>query len=175
MDRQQWETFFARQRSPVLRSQVITALQAGTPFAYEAVPTAALLDVAVVARVCRYHHTAEVVDDYTSLLRRIDELWKRPDWTTKVFDQAHAPMVSAAIWWDSKELNDWDPHEYYAVDLIGGYLELEEPLEFFDTVVTDLTQIKKGGKRNENIRKSSVRSVVAGKRGGIGKAGTRSR
>ena len=84
-----WKTFFACQRSPVLRSQVLLALMAGTPFEVERLPVAALPDVALLATASRSYCEAEIVDDYAALLRRVEEEWGAPDWTCKRFDSPH--------------------------------------------------------------------------------------
>jgi hypothetical protein len=89
-----WAFFFQRQRSPFLRSQIMTALMAGQPFELDRLPPAVLLDVLMLATACRYYLEAEVIDDYPALLRRVNDVWKDPLFTHRVFDQVHMSTAS---------------------------------------------------------------------------------
>src|ERR1700733_8017072 len=84
-----WSLFFRCQRNPILRSQLVAALLVGTPLEVDRLPSAALLDAVLLATASRAYCESEIVDDYTALLRRTDEEWRRPDWTSKVFDSIH--------------------------------------------------------------------------------------
>jgi hypothetical protein len=84
-----WETFFKCQRSPVLRSQILAALMCGTPFTVDKLPVAALPDVALLATASRGYCEAEIVDDYAALLGRVEEEWRRSEWTCRAFDSSH--------------------------------------------------------------------------------------
>jgi hypothetical protein len=136
---QPWAYFFQRQKYPMLRSQLITALQAGTPLEIESLPEPLLLDAALFARACRSHFDAEVVDDYQGLLNRIDAAWKA--WKLEIdeehkpkFDSPHRDAVSAAIWFGSDEFTT--PETQYIPALVDEYLSVDEPPKFFDKVVT---------------------------------------
>ena len=92
-----WEVFFRQQRSPLLRSQLITAVMAGKQFETDRLPKAALADAVLLSMAARNYVEAEIVDDYPALLRRTDETWKEPDWTCKVFDQSHTGTVDFIV------------------------------------------------------------------------------
>lgn len=85
----EWQLFWQCQRSPVLRSQVVAALLAGTVIEVERLPRALLADVAVLATVTRTCCDAEIVDDYQALLQRVEEVWQEPTWTCRTFDSPY--------------------------------------------------------------------------------------
>lgn len=68
-----WEQCFVSQSSPVLRSQLLAALMAGTQIEADRVPVPALLDAVVLATTARNYCEAEIVDDYQRLLERAKE------------------------------------------------------------------------------------------------------
>lgn len=119
-----WAFFFRDQRSPFLRSQMITALMEGKPFEVERLPTAALLDVVLLASTARAYHEAEIIDDFQALLRHTEEIWKSPGWTCKMFDQTHS---SAADFILRGVVNFDNAEDVYIPDLVGYYLEAEAP------------------------------------------------
>jgi hypothetical protein len=126
-----WETFFKCQRSPFLRSQLITALMAGTALEIERLPPATLLDVVILSMITREYYSAEIIDDYAALLRHTDAVWREPMWTCKIFDQAH--MVTADfILRGSSELVCYE--DAYLPSLVEFYLEHDVP-EYFSSEV----------------------------------------
>lgn len=122
-----WETFFRDQRSPMLRSQLITALMSGHKLEVERLPRAALLDAVLLSMTTRSYYSAEIIDDYNALLRRTDDVWKEPMWTRRVFDQYH---ISAAdfIVRGAEEFTCLE--DKYVPALVGWFLE-HEPPEYF--------------------------------------------
>lgn len=122
-----WATFFRDQRSPFLRSQLITALMAGRQLEVERLPPAALLDAVVIAMAARVYHEAEIVDDFDALLRRTDEVWKDPMWTRRIFDQVHMSAANAII----KGLAEFVcTEDLYIPELVGWYLAHDVPVYF---------------------------------------------
>jgi hypothetical protein len=122
-----WKIFFRDQRSPFLRSQLITALMTGHPFEVERLPASSLLDVVLLSMTARNYHEAEIIDDYNALLRRADELWKDPMWTRKVFDQTHMGAADFII----RGMTEFLCYEdQYVPDLVGWFLEHEPPVYF---------------------------------------------
>jgi hypothetical protein len=122
-----WEVFFKYQRSPFLRSQLITALMAGKPLEVERLPPATLLDVVMLAMVTREYYHAEIIDDYQALLRRTDALWKEPMWTCKIFDQYHLHTADYVVR-GSTELVCYE--DQYLPSLVGWILEHDSPTYF---------------------------------------------
>ncbi len=124
-----WEVFFSRQRSPVLRSQMITAMMAGRPLEVERLPAAALLDAVVLSMAMRSYHEAEVVDDYAALLRRADAAWQDPMWTCRVFDQYHCNIASFIVRMGNAEFVAYE--DLYVPDYAARLLSQDVP-EYFD-------------------------------------------
>lgn len=127
VSRPAWEVFFACQRSPVIRSQVIMALMAGTPFEVERLPVAALPDVTLLATASRNYCEAEIVDDYTRLLARLDEEWKRPTWTCQAFDSSHLCCLDFILRGTTEFIA---PEDLYIQTLASWALEQEVPKYF---------------------------------------------
>lgn len=122
-----WEFFFRDQRSPVLRSQLITALMSGHPLEVERLPKTALLDVVLLSMAARNYHEAEIIDDYNALLRRTDEVWKDPSWTRLTFDQTHSNAADFIL----KGMAEFKCHEdLYIPELLRWLLENEPPVYF---------------------------------------------
>jgi hypothetical protein len=128
-----WESFFRCQRSPMLRSQLLTALMAGTQLVMERVPTSGLLDALLLSTATRYYCEAEIVDDYDGLVARTAETWKRPDWSTKVFNSLHA-NVANFILLGTKQFNCAE--DAYIPGMASWYLA-QDPPEYF---VKELTE-----------------------------------
>lgn len=122
-----WEVFFRDQRSPLLRSQLITALMSGHQLEVERLPHGALLDAVVLSMTTRSYFDAEIIDDYTALLRHVDELWRDPMWTKRIFDQYHTNAASYIIRGSSRFVCAED---LYIPDLVGWLLEHEPPQYF---------------------------------------------
>ena len=122
-----WETFFMCQRSPVLRSQMLTTLMAGTPIEAERVPVAALLDVVLIAMAARQYCAAEIADDYRALLSRTEELWARPDWTTRVFSSLHAGTANFIL----KGSTEFTcAEDLYIPSMVAWYMRYDPPSYF---------------------------------------------
>lgn len=92
-----WSIFFREQRSPLLRSQLITALMSGHQLEVERLPVSTLLDAVVLSMTARNYSDAEIVDDYNALLRRTDTVWQDPMWTRRTFDQTHINVADFII------------------------------------------------------------------------------
>lgn len=134
-----WDIFFRDQRSPVLRSQLITALMSGHPLEVDRLPAAALLDVVLISMAARNYHEAEIIDDYNALLRRTDETWKDPMWTRRTFDQTHMAVADFII----RGTNEFKCSEdLYIPNLVQWFLE-NDPPSYFSEELTDLP----GGKK----------------------------
>lgn len=136
-----WESFFRCQKSPVLRSQVLTALMAGTPFAVLHLPNATLLDVLLLSTAARNECNAEIVDDYTTLVDRVREEWCKPDWTIRVFDSIHANkadyILQGASYFDNAE-------DAYIPRMTAWFLAHSVPTVFEKTIESVVS-----GKKNE--------------------------
>src|SRR5258708_1661037 len=78
-----WAVFFRDQRSPFLRSQLITALMSGHPLELERLTNPVLADVLLLASTTRNYFEAEIIDDWEGLLRKVEEVWKNPMWTRR--------------------------------------------------------------------------------------------
>lgn len=122
-----WELFFRDQRSPVLRSQLITALMSGHQLEVERLPVAVLLDVVLLSMTTRNYLDAEVVDDYQLLLNRTEEKWKDPMWTCRVFDQTHTNAAGFILRGSDKFVCTED---MYIPSLVEWLLEHEPPQYF---------------------------------------------
>lgn len=128
-----WERFFQHQRSPMLRSQLLTALMTGgKPLEVESLPSAVLLDTLLLAAVARQEHEAEIVDDYDGLLARVNREWAEPAWTCKRFDQRHSGLASLIAIGNSVTFTD--PDVEYLVTMVGTYLNQDAAPEFFGKV-----------------------------------------
>lgn len=127
-----WEVFFRDQRSPLLRSQLITALMSGHQLEVERLPHGALLDAVVLSMTTRNYLDAEIVDDYTVLLRHVDELWRDPMWTRRVFDQYHSNAAGFIVRGSTKFVCAED---LYIPDLVRWFLEHEPPQYFSEELV----------------------------------------
>ena len=100
---------------------------AGTPLQAERVPTAALLDVVLLATAAREYCEAEILDDYQALLERTEEEWRRPDFTHRVFDSQHGNWAN----WILKGRRDFpEADTAYIPDWVGGVLRSETPSYF---------------------------------------------
>ena len=122
-----WEVFFHDQRSPLLRSQLITALMSGHQLEVERLPTQVLLDAVLLSMTTRNYLEAEIVDDYQGLLSRTDEKWKDPMWTRRVFDQMHAGTADFII----RGTNEFKcAEDLYIPELVQWWLEHDVP-EYF--------------------------------------------
>lgn len=130
-----WESFFRCQPSPVLRSQMLTTLMAGTPLEVERIPTGSLLDAVLVAFTARVYCAAEVVDDYQRLLERTEELWREPSWTTRIFDSIHANAANFVINHSSKQFAGVE--EQYIPNMVEWYLSHDCP-EYFSEELTEI-------------------------------------
>lgn len=122
-----WAIFFRDQRSPFLRSQLITALMAGKQLEVERLPTSTLLDVVILSMAARNYHDAEIIDDYNALLRRTDDAWKDPMWTRRIFDQTHM-NVADFILRGAAEFVCYE--DQYIPALVGWLLEHDPPTYF---------------------------------------------
>lgn len=123
-----WETFFSRQRNPVLRSQLITALMSGHALEVERLPAATLLDVVVLSTASRMHLEAEIIDNYEALLRHTEEVWKDPLWSCRVFDQFH--MMAAGFMLRGVAHDFAIYEDQYVPEFVQWMLEQEPPVYF---------------------------------------------
>lgn len=140
-----WEFFFMCQRHPVLRSQLVTSLMAGSQVDAERVPVHLLLDAVLLATAAREFHEAEVVTDYQRLLERTEEEWRRPDWTCKVFDSIHGDRADAII---NRGVRDFPtPESAYVPALAGWLLGHDVPEYFSEEITDDAPKAGKGRKR----------------------------
>jgi len=119
-----WESFFQCQRHPMLRSQLLTALMAGTPLSLEWLPTPMLLDVVLVCTAARNHCDAEIIDDYRGLLDKVNELWSQPNWSCKVFSSIHGSRANSILQ-GSAEFTCTE--ELYIPAMVDWYLTHEPP------------------------------------------------
>lgn len=122
-----WAFFFRDQRSPFLRSQLITALMSGHALEVERLPTVTLLDAVLLSSTARCYHEAEIIDDFNALLRRTDDTWKAPDWTCRVFDQTHTAAADFILRGVAEFENAED---VYIPDLVEWLLEHDPPAYF---------------------------------------------
>lgn len=122
-----WPLFFRCQRNPFLRSQLLTALMAGTQLELERLPNAVLADVVLLAMVSREYHQAEIIDDFEGLLARVNELWKQKDFTHRVFDSIHLSTVSF-ITMGTNQIHCAE--ERYIPDMVEWYLHRDPPTYF---------------------------------------------
>jgi len=145
-----WECFFRDQPFPVFRSQLLTALMAGTPLDVEHIPVRALADVAIIAAVSRYFCNAEVVTDWKALISKVRELWDAPTFSHKVFSNMHLRALASVIYHNSEQSAFSDHDELYLPELVRWYLEQETP-DYFERTVESLPSKKtvqtKRGKR----------------------------
>lgn len=112
----------------------MTALMSGHPFETERVPKSALLDVLLIASTTREYLNAEVIDDFAALKERVDETWRDPMWTRRVFDQTHMNAADFILKGTTRfschedqyipDLVEWmiqnDPPEYFSEELIAA-------------------------------------------------------
>jgi hypothetical protein len=122
-----WELFSRCQRSPVLRSQLFTALMAGTPLELDRLLSTVLADTVLLCMVSRVYHQAEIIDDYQGLLDKVSDAWRNPEFTHRVFDSIHLSTVSF-ITQGTAELKCVE--DQYIVDMVQWYLEHEAPVYF---------------------------------------------
>jgi hypothetical protein len=150
-----WEDFFRCQRSPVLRSQLLTALMAGTPLVVDRLPSASLLDVVLLATAARNHCDAEIVDDYAALLQRARDEWAAPGWTALVFDQQHGNkanyILQGSDWFDNHE-------ESYIPDMVAWYLRQTDAPAVFERKIE---MMEKKPVRRETAPRSATRKKAA--------------
>lgn len=135
-----WKLFFRDQRSPLVRSQLITALMSGHVLEVERLPVGALPDVVLFAMAARNYLDAEIVDDYNELLQRTDDKWKDPLWSCKTFDQYHSQAVSAAIMWGTTHFKCAE--EQYIPDLVEWLLQ-HDPPEYFSEELETMKDVVK--------------------------------
>lgn len=127
-----WNLFFRDQRSPVLRSQLITALMSGHPLEVERLPTRTLLDAVLLAMTARNYFESEIIDDYNALLRRTDTAWKDPLWTKRTFDQLHMGVCDFIL----RGATEFKCYEdMYIPELVRWMLENEPPQYFVEELV----------------------------------------
>jgi len=125
-----WETFFRCQRSPVLRSQMLTVLMAGTPLEAERVPVSSLLDAVLIAFAARMYCQAEIVDDFKMLCERTEEEWRHPEWNLhgRLLDSLHANAANFII---NHGINSFScGEEQYIPSMVRWYLDHECPTYF---------------------------------------------
>lgn len=127
-----WEFFFRCQRSPVVRSQLMTAIMSGHQLEAERLPKAALPDAVLIALAARKYHEAEVVDDFAALLRRTEEVWQDPLFTHKVFDTPHMGTVSFVVR-GTEEFTCVE--DSYIPELVGWMLGHDAPQYFAEELV----------------------------------------
>lgn len=120
--------FFRCQRYPVLRSQIVTALMAGTPLTVERLPTHILLDVVLLATACAEYHNAGIVDDFDLLVDRVKEEWGKPEWTCKTFESIHAMWAGSIVYHGTSDFETAE--ERYIPSLAGWLLEQTVPQYF---------------------------------------------
>jgi hypothetical protein len=118
---------------------MLTALMAGTPLEAARIPTAALLDALLIAFAARTYCEAELVDDFSALMHRVDEEWKRPDWTTKVFDSLHG-CAANFILLGSTEFAAIE--ERYIPEFVAWYINHDVPTYFDRELETDKDVMK---------------------------------
>lgn len=127
-----WEFFFRDQRSPMVRSQLLTAMMAGKQLEVERLPKAALPDAVLIALAARKYHEAEIVDDFPALLRRADEVWRDPLFSHKVFDSPHLGTVSFVV----RGTDQFTcVEDMYIPDLVGWLLGHDAPQYFVEELV----------------------------------------
>jgi hypothetical protein len=135
-----WESFFRCQPNPILRSQLLTGLMAGTRLETERIPTPALLDAVLIAAAARQAHNAEVIDDFQGLLDRTEAAWSRPDWCARVFSSIHGRWADRIL----KGTQGFDtPEENYIPAFVGWYLD-HDPPEYFERELTEHDLKKRG-------------------------------
>lgn len=128
-----WETFFRSQKSPILRSQLITSIMAGKPLELDRLPDAALLDVVMLSTTARDYHQAEIIDEHTGLLRRTEEKWKDPLWTTRTFDQTHCTAANYILQRGTAEFTCTE--DQYVPEFVQWLLEHDPPKYFSEEIV----------------------------------------
>jgi len=137
-----WESFFHCQPVPVLRSQLLTTLMAGTPLDAARVPHGALLDAVLLAPACRSYHQAEIVDDYQGLLDRTEEEWRAPNWTARVFSSIHGNAASFILH-GAREFSCAE--EQYIPAMAAWYIQHDAPAYF----ARELSEEESVGRRTE--------------------------
>ena len=163
-----WEAFFKCQRHPILRSQLLTSLMAGTVMPTERIPTGSLLDAVLVATAAREILNAEVVSDYDALLTRTEEEWAKPDWTCKVFSSIHGHWANAIL----KGTRNFDSvEENYIPDMVEWYIQHDVPT-YFSRELTEKDVTARAKTRDQEAK--NVRLTVGPrKRAKAKKAGRR--
>lgn len=126
--RSAWELFFACQRNPVVRSQLITGLMAGTKLQFERVPTVALLDAVLLCTAAREFCAAEIIDDYEELLSRTKAEWERPEHTHRDFDSQHGRWAGCIVFHGARDFET--PEERYVPGFVSWLLSQDAP-EYF--------------------------------------------
>jgi hypothetical protein len=129
-----WESFFLCQPNPVLRSELLTALLAGTKLEVQRVPVVSLLDTVMLAFATRTYCNAEIIDDFKALCERAEEEWRKPEWTTRVFDSLHANAANYVINHGMQEFAGYE--EQYIPVMAAWYLDHTIP-EYFVEEVSD--------------------------------------
>jgi hypothetical protein len=124
----EWMQFFKCQTSPVLRSQLVTALLSGRLLEAERVPSQVLLDLALLSTASRQECNAEIVDDYRVLLRRVSREWGAPDWTARRMWSIHAATADFIVL--GAEVTFEDPEVRYLPALVAWYLNQDVPRYF---------------------------------------------
>jgi hypothetical protein len=128
-----WESFFRCQRCPMLRSQLLVSLMAGTRLEAERVPVPALLDAVLIAAAARQMHESEIVDNYQVLLDRTEAVWSAPNWCARVFSSIHGRWADRIL----KGATGLDtPEEGYIPSMVGWYLQ-QDPPDYFSHEMTE--------------------------------------
>jgi hypothetical protein len=123
-----WETFFRCQPNPIIRSQLLTALLAGSTIQVDRVPTVALQDVLMLALGARKYCDAEIVDSWQNLKERVFDVWARPDFTHRMMDQTHCLWCSAVVHRGAEEF--LNSEERYVPAMVAWYLGHASPSYF---------------------------------------------
>ena len=127
-----WVRFFRCQRSIMLRSQLVTALMAGTPLEAARAPAGALLDALLIALAARTRCDAEVVDDWVGLVTRAAEKWADPLTTSRTLDQVHADKASILCWRRGEDDGGLfaGPEVAYVPAMVAQWIDAEPPRYF---------------------------------------------
>jgi hypothetical protein len=137
-----WDIFFRCQRYPILRSQVLVALMAGTVTPTERVPVAALLDVFVLATAARERVDADIVDNYAELERRVREEWDGERF--HVMSSQHGNCASSIVYLNADRKAIFDrPEDSYIPAMLSKLFEVEEVPQYIGQEMTEEKQPKR--------------------------------
>lgn len=142
-----WETFFVCQPNPVLRSELITSMLVGTPLQFERVPTVALLDAVLLASTARVYCESEIVDDFKALCDRVEEEWRRPEWSCRVFSSIHGNAANFIVNHGRQKFAGCE--EQYIVDMVTWYLGHDAP----DYKAKKITTLPGAGQKAKPVKK----------------------